>query len=324
MATKAKPSNINPAPPAVEADEDDLPTGTDLATVDTGGAVTNWEDEMAREAAVAAKMEQNSGGGQFFSVKSGRLSFADAPIPNDQMAVIILDSMMENVFYEADYDPDSPASPVCFAFGRAEEEMVPHDVVFENGTAQSPQCKTCQWNEWGSADKGRGKACKNGRRLAMIGAGSLDKDGVFTLDEDPESFSSGVVGYLRVPVTSVKGYATYVNQVANVLKRPPYGVITKVRVVPDSKTQLRVIFEVLCRVPDDLMQIVMTRAKEAKATIGFPYRVGGQEEAQEAPPPAKRVVQQPARQKPAAVPQRASAPASRQAAPAAAPRKAKY
>jgi hypothetical protein len=262
------------------------------AETTTGTAVSTWEDEMAREAAVAAKMEQNAGGGQFFSIKGGILSFADAQIPNNQMAVIILDSMLENVFYTEDYDPENPAGPTCFAFGRDEQEMVPHEVVFANGTQQSEKCQTCQWNQWGTADKGKGKACKNGRRIALLGAGTLDANGAFTLDEKLESYKSGIVGFLRVPVTSVKGYAVYVKQVANVIKRPPYGVITKVRVMPDPKTQLRVTFEMLGKVPDNLMPAVMERNREVKGMIDFPYQVGGTEE--EAPSP-KRQVRTPAK-----------------------------
>jgi hypothetical protein len=40
-----------------------------------------------------------------------------------------------------------------------------------NFQPQSDLCKTCEHNQWGSADKGRGKACQNRRRLTMIPAG---------------------------------------------------------------------------------------------------------------------------------------------------------
>lgn len=282
MATKGK--KTIPIQPA----EEEVKPSTAVAPANgNGGALVDWEEEMAREAAVAAKMEQNAGGGQFFSIKGGILSFADAQIPNNQMAVVILDSILENSYYTVEYDADDPQGPACFAFGRDEKEMVPHEVVFTAGTQQSEKCETCEWNKWGSADKGKGKACKNGRRLALLGAGTLDANGKFTLDERLESYESGVVGFLRVPVTSVKGYATFVKQVAAVLKRPPYGVIAKVKLHPDTKTMFRVTFEVLSEVPREFIPAIRKRVEEVRGTIDFPYQVGSTEE--EAPSPKKEV-----------------------------------
>jgi hypothetical protein len=311
MATKAKKG------PATESVEEQKPTSALTTPPATNGAMVDWEEEMQREAAAAAKMEQNAGGGQFFSIKGGILSFAEAPIPNNEMAVVILDSILENVYYTADYDPDDPQGPACFAFGRDEKEMVPHEVVFANGTQQSEKCETCPWNQWASADKGKGKACKNARRLALVGAGTFDKNGVFTMDTRPLSYSDGPVGFLRIPVTSVKGYAMFVKRVASVLGRPPYGVVTKVKVSPHPKHQVELSFEVLEKVPAELMPVVMARAKEARGTIDFPYQVGSEPE--EAPSPKK------AARTPAGVKAAAKAAPVKGRAPARAPaRAAKY
>lgn len=317
MATRGK------KPPAdTPAQEEETKPGVALAT--TGGnAVVDWEEEMAREAAAAAKMEQNTGGGQFFSIKGGLLKFDEAEVPNNQMAVIILDSILENVYYTEDYDPDEPTGPACFAFGRDEKDMVPHEVVFANGTQQSEKCATCQWNEWGTADKGKGKACKNARRLAMIGAGSLDANGKFTLDDRPETFQTGIVGFLRVPVTSVKGYATFVKQVASVLHRPPYGVIAKVQVKPHPKHQVEVVFSVLQEVDKSLLPIVRQRVEEVRGTIDFPYQVNA--EPDDAPSP-KQAARTPKAVKAAAGKKGVPAPAGRRppAKAAAGGRAAKY
>ena len=83
-------------------------------------ALVTWDEELARQAEIAASMEASAGGGQFFSTKGGILSWQDSPLSGNQMAVIILDSILENVFYEGHYDPDAPQSPTCFAFSRDE------------------------------------------------------------------------------------------------------------------------------------------------------------------------------------------------------------
>lgn len=251
-------------------------------------AIANWDEELAKQAEVAAGMEESVASGQFFSLQGGQLSFNDAPIANNQMAVVILDSILENVYYEAAYDPDDPQGPTCFAFGRANDEMGPHDVVV---TPQSEDCESCPMNEWGSADVGRGKACRNSRRLAMIPAGTMVHDD-FEPFEDEAKFKTASIAFMRLPVTSVKGYAAFVKQVAGALKRPPHGVFTKVSVVPDPKTQFKVVFEPLDLIPGDLIGPVMERHEEAMSIIDFPY-----EPAEDKPEPAKKTKKKTANKK---------------------------
>lgn len=237
-----------------------------------GTALAKWDEELARRAQVAAAMEESVASGQFFSTRGGVLAFNDSPLPGNQMAVVILDSIMENTYYEGDFDPDNPSGPTCYAFGREEKELAPHAQVVEAGTAQSEQCAGCPMNEWGTADKGRGKACKNTRRLALIPAGTInEKTDAVDLFDDEEHFKTAQVAYLRVPVTSVKGYAAFVKQVVGALRRPPCGIFTKVSVVTDPKTQFKVVFEPIGEIPDALMGTVLARAEEAEQLIAFPY-----------------------------------------------------
>lgn len=238
----------------------------------TQQAIVRWDEELAKQAEVAVSMEANAGGGQFFSVKGGLLTWNDAPLPNNQMGVVILDSILENVFYAGKYDADNPSGPSCFAFGRDEKDMTPHPVAVEAGSAEKGPCLGCPLNEWGSADTGKGKACRNTRRLAMIPAGTFNQAGKFEVITDLEHFASTPVGYMKLPVTSVKGYAGFVKQVAGALKRPPHGIITKVKVVPDPKTQFKVVFEAMMNLENEVMGAVMTRRKETMAVIDFPYQ----------------------------------------------------
>lgn len=243
-------------------------------------ALVKWDEELAKQAAIAAGMEDSTATGQFFSLKGGVLSWNDAPLPNNQMAVIIVGSILENVYYEGKFDPEVPQSPVCFAFGRDEKELKPHEVVVKAKTAQCDNCHDCRWNEWGTSDVGRGKACRNTRRLAMIAAGGFDSIGKYQPFDDPKSaVEQGALGFMKLPVTSVKGFAAFVKQLAGVLKRPPHGVVTKVRVVPDPKSQFKVTFEPIVNVPNELLGAVMKRHEEAMSLIAFPYAPMEEEEA---------------------------------------------
>jgi len=233
----------------------------------TTTALANWDAEMAKYAAAAAKTQESIAGGQFFSVRGGQLSFNDAPFANNEMAVIILDSILENNFYTTKFDPENPVPPDCFAFGRDPKEMAPHEVVV---TPQHDRCAGCPMNEFGTADTGRGKACANRQRIAMISGGRLD-GGKFTATEAEDELMATAMAYLRLSVTSMRGYATYVKQLAGSLHRPPFMVYTKVKVVPDPAKQFVVTFEALGLVPAPLFATLLKRHEQAEAEIAFPY-----------------------------------------------------
>lgn len=253
-----------------------------------GTSVIKWDEELAKQAEAAAGMENSTASGQFFSLKGGILSFNDAPVPGNQMGVIILDGILENVFYENAYDPEDPSGPTCFAFGRDEKALEPHKDVVAAGNAIHSHCAGCPMNEWGSADKGRGKACRNTRRLAMIPAGTFNQDGKFVLTKDPEHYESAAVAFMKLPVTSVKGYAAFVKQVAGALKRPPHAIVTKVSIRPDPTTQFKVVFEPIVQAPDEILGVLMKRHEEAKSLIDFPYQLDSGEDGEKpARKPAK-------------------------------------
>jgi len=253
-----------------------------------GTAVAKWDEELARQAQIAAGMEESTASGRFFGLEGGILTWNDAPIEGNQMAVVILDAVLENVYYDGPYIKGEPQSPHCFAHGRDENTMGPHKSVVEAGQAMAPQCKGCEMNEFGTANVGRGKACRNTRRLAMIPAGHLTAAGKLELIDDAEHYESTQIGFMKLPVTSIKGYAAFVKQVAGALKRPPHGIVTKVKVVPDPKSQFKVIFEPLTQLPDELMGAIMTRHEEAKSVIEFPYQLAEEEEQPQRRKPATK------------------------------------
>lgn len=265
------------------------PTATPAAKKTTGKAIVSWEAELAAQAEVAATQEASSATGQFFSIKSGVLSWNDSPLPGNEMAVIILDGILETVYYDGPYNPDVPQSPVAFAFGRSEQEMVWHESSHPDFAGKL--CSETDVCQWGSADTGKGKAARETRRLAMIPAGTINaRTGEVELFEEESHFINAAIGFMKLPVTSVKGYASYVKQLAGTLKRPPHGVITRVSVVPDQKTQFKVTFEAIESCSNDIMSAVMDRHNEAKSIIDFPYQM---DDGSEQAPPPKRGAKQP-------------------------------
>lgn len=244
--------------------------------------VLDWQKEMEQQAEIAAATQRSSGGGgAFFSLQGGILQYEGNPMPGNRMAVIILADILENSWYEDAYDPSTPASPKCFAFNRDEGELEPHEAVDKDPyfERQNATCDGCIRNEWGSAEVGRGKACKNVQRLAMIPAGVYKSEGkgrnvTFNLElyDEAEHFEKAQVAFMKLPVMSVKEYSRFVKQVSADLRRPPHGVIVDVWLEPDPKSQFKVCFELIQEVPDEFMPIVMKRHKAEQASIGFPYQ----------------------------------------------------
>lgn len=262
-------------------------------TKPTGKALTNWKEELAASAKASVATEESAatGGGRFFSLRAGQLSFDDAALPGNQMACIVLDSMIENVYYEGAFDAEQKTPPTCFGFGRDAKTISVHEEVFKNPETFTPQCgpeggqddnpeylcDRCPMNEWGTADVGKGKACSNRRRLAIIPAGTykpLGKGGGFELDlfDEPAPFRDAEVAYMKIPVMSVKGFAQYLKSVFDQFELPLWAVVTRVYVEPDAKSQFRVKFELLEVIEDEaILEALAGRHKQAADEIAFPY-----------------------------------------------------
>lgn len=266
---------------------------------DAGTAVMSWQDKMKADAAKQAEMEKSSGGGKFFSMRAGVLKFDDVALPGNQFAGIILHGIYENVFYEEKFDADNKTPPTCFAFwdpesGQDVDEMQPHEDVDKEDcfTRQSDMCEGCPQNEWGSADKGKGKACSNRRRLALIPAGIYKSQGknkgleleMFT---DEADFAKSDIAFMKLPVTSVKNYSAFVREISEQLGRPTWGVFANIEVEAHERYQVAVNFELLDVIPDELMEIVFKRHREAVDITAFPYRPPSDEEEEEKAPVKK-------------------------------------
>ena len=239
--------------------------------VEKGREITSWKAKLAEEALAASATEASTSGGQFFSLKSGQLTWDDEKIKGNQIAVIILDSIFETVYYQDDYNPDATQGPTAFALGRDEKELRWHENSHPDFAGEL--CSESEVCQWGSAERGRGKAARETRRLALIPAGKLDRDGELEeLIEDEKHYKTATVGFMRLPVTSVKEFSNYVRKLAGGMKLPPFAVVTRIYLEPDDKSQFKVHFETLEEVPEELLEVIMERREEVKGIIDFPYQ----------------------------------------------------
>ncbi len=241
----------------------------------TSQALSRWDEQMAADAEVAAGMEAGVGAGKSFQTQGGILKFGGNVIPNNKMAVIIVDHGFENTYYRGAYDPKNIESPFCFSMGRKEDELAPHESVVKAGQQmdEGQGCASCALNQFKSAGGGRnGKACSNRRRLLLLSAGDLDNAGRFK-PYDAKALKELDLGLLKLPPTSINPWATFVKQLKAAYARPPHGVIAIITLEKDASTQQKFSFEYVANVPDKLMAVVMERRKEALESLLEPYKL---------------------------------------------------
>lgn len=241
--------------------------------------VANYDEHYAKEMERYAA-EWQPEGKNFLSTKSGVLSYNEIDMPGNQILAIVLDAVHENTYYSAKYDANVPAPPTCYAYTRNKTEpMYPHESMAlhpDTFVVQSDTCNKCQWNEWGTADVGRGKACQNRARLALLAAGVYiprkgSRDFDIELFNDPRDLSQADIVMLKLPPTSVAEWEKYVQQVGATFKRPPYGMVTRIYLEPHAKHQFHVKFEAVEPLDDALFQAVYARHQEAEKTTITAY-----------------------------------------------------
>lgn len=246
-----------------------------------GTGVTLWQDQMREAAKKQAATETITGSFRAVSTRGGILSVDDVAMPNNEMRCVILMAVHENQFYSGAFNPNVTQIPTCYAFAGEDDDadaMTPHE---ESAEPQAASCTECPLNEMGSADTGRGKACKNIRRLALVTEDAMDS---------AEAFEEAEVRTLKVPVTSVKLLAKHINRLSEEMERPTWGVVTLIKVVPDAKSQFKVqfTFESLVNFDQPLYDAMQRKRGELSKEMVAPY----QAPSEEAPPakPARRTI----------------------------------
>ena len=242
----------------IEPSKDDIP-GDEKTT-----ALVNWDEKLAQFAAEAAAEETIQG--TWMSVKAGRLTIDKTPVAGNVLDCVIVAFARENAYYVGKFDPQNPKPPVCYAIQPVagdhsnEDDMQPHSAVSD---PQNGDCFSCPKNQWKSGEGGKGKACKNIRRLALL---PLDAA------KDPEKAATADEIYLKLPVMSVRNWGKYVNDVAVEHRRPPFAVVTQISTEPDAQSQFKVTFKFGFKITDPaVLDALYKRHQRMLETIDFPY-----------------------------------------------------
>lgn len=235
---------------------------------------------LAQQAKEAAAQERPSL--SKISLKAGVMSYAGSAVKNNAMDCIVLSAAYRNTFYKGRYDANNIKNPACFALNTTDKGMVPDGIVT---TPQHSTCDSCPNREWGSdPNGGRGKACKESRRLVLLPASVLE-------DADPvNAIKTGELAILDLPVTSVKHYSNYINVLAASIGLPVWACVTNISVKPNARTQFEVNFQGIRAAGETDALIDALEARTAEATrialIGYDSVDEGEDE-EEVPAPKK-------------------------------------
>ena len=243
--------------------------------------LNTWDSELAEQAKIAAAAEASTVERTWVNL-AGALSVGDVRQPNDQLAVVVLDNIHVNAYYTQAYNAATPSSPGCFALGRALPDGTIEGLETKTGTTElaphkdvtSPVCETCAAcpkNQFGTATSGsgKGKACQNTRRLAMVPAGSMS-DGKFK-PFDARTFGEQKLLLMKLSPTNGKPFGAHVQNVAAVASRPLYATYTVITRKVHAVNQYQLDWVFAGKIPDTHKDATLKHLDLAKASIVFGF-----------------------------------------------------
>lgn len=179
-----------------------------------GTSLVNIREELKKEAAAIQNRIGAPGGDIIRSTQDKHFVLPDGTKDNKPLRMVILDFVSINQFFDRPFKKGEESPAACFAISATPKGMIPSknspDLQSETG------CDTCPNNEFGS--NGAGKACSNGRLLAL----TQDSD-------DPEA----PIWLLKVSSTAIKGFDAYVKSIQSQFETPPVGVVTEIYFDPN-------------------------------------------------------------------------------------------
>jgi len=207
----------------------------------------------------AARIEKPMG--QTIGIKGKKFKYKDDVIGRTASFVIV-DFIRANAFYDTPFQPDTIELPACLALSIDGENMAPLEHAPRK---QNQQCDGCEQNAWGSADVGRGKACAEQYRLAVLAVDHTRK----------ETYANCDMAVITTPPTSKKNFSLYVKALDEKTGRPPLAFLTEMSFDDDFDHEV-LLFEVKTPYKDaKTLTAILGRAAEAREMLMAPPDFSG-------------------------------------------------
>jgi hypothetical protein len=219
-------ATATPVKPAKTAALKKTPTSasTAVAVKKTGGSVVSIkeiQDQLAAQVAGLANRVAPATGVKIRATQDKKFILPDGTTTPGPLELVIVDFATVHNFYEGAFNKDDIVPPGCFAVGTDPKKMFPSANV---PNKQASDCQTCPMNQFGS--NGKGKACGNGRLLAVM---------------PPDADADTPIWLLQPSATAIKGFDSYVAGVARAFQSMPISVVTTVS-FDENETYAKMVF----------------------------------------------------------------------------------
>ncbi len=202
------------------------------------------QEALRAQAAGMAERTAPASGNSIRVTQDKKFLLPDGSKSSGPLDLVVVDFVATHNFYAGAYDKDNIQPPACFAIGTNPRDMTPSK---NSPQPQAKSCQDCPMNQFGS--DGTGKACKNGRALAVL---------------PPDADADTELWKLSVSPTALKGFDGYVGTVARTFGMPPVGVVTTVE-FDDSVTYAKLAFS--NPVPNECVAVGFARQAEAREML---------------------------------------------------------
>ena len=213
-------------------------------------AVMSIQEQIAQQLARQNEAAQSlRSSGSYIGFKNAQLKVDGIAIPANQLDVRVLAALSERAWYSKDFDADAVQVPDCYAL----DDDVPHD---QAKNPQADSCAECAHNKWGSATRGKGKACRESARVIVIPANV--------------PLASAQMYTAKVPVTSLSTVTSFTSRCGQANKLMG-EFVTKLSVTEDKKTFFKVHL-VPVEVTADMDMATLLKAQNAAYELAMtPY-----------------------------------------------------
>ena len=228
------------------------PKEAEVQTEVPGTKVLSIKEQIAQQ--IARQNETAQGlrsSGSYIGFKNAQLKVDGISIPENQIEVRVLAVIGERAWYPKDFDADVAQVPDCYALNA----KTPHD---EAVNPQADFCDECPHDKWGSAPRGRGKACRESARVIVIAANI--------------PLASAQMYPAKVPITSLSTVTSFSSR-CNQENKLTGVFVTRLSVVEDKKTFFKVHLTPLS-ITDDIDMTALLGAQDKAYQLAMtPYPV---------------------------------------------------
>ena len=248
---------------------------TAIQKVNPNMAIVPQEDwEVALAAKAKNEKSQETLGIPRITHDNGKIKIDQKPVADNKLKVAIVDYIFSKAYFAEKYVKGKAQVPACYGYGASEPEVVIHDAVEEKNRQCDTGCKDCEHNLFFTAEVGKGKRCKDERKLLVVVA-----------NDDPESIAAAEMRTLSVPPGSLKNWGKYLAGIDEITPYGVRGVMTEISTEDGAAGAYALTFKPVDRLAKETVREIVRRSEKSAAMLVTPWP---KLEAVEEKQPAKR------------------------------------